>query len=89
MALVLVGYLLGDASERLERAVEARIRAEAKMLRERDAVEINDHLVQGMAAAKWALEGGRAERSLQILQATMDDGQRLASDLMRECDQLS
>lgn len=84
VAFVMVGYLLGDASERLARAEEARSAAESQAWRQREAAEINDHLVQGMAAAKWSLESGDIERSLSVLEGTIHEGQRLVSELIRQ-----
>src|SRR5690606_36218346 len=63
--LLLVGSLLGDASDRLHRAEEERLAHAAHELLRRQAVEVNDSLPQGMAAAKWALEAGRHEQGLK------------------------
>src|SRR4029079_18854984 len=49
---LLLGILLGDASQRLRRAEEERRRLESGALLYREAIEINDSLVQGMAAAR-------------------------------------
>ncbi|WP_183098655.1 DUF4118 domain-containing protein [Nocardioides pelophilus] len=84
--LLLIGFVLGDASERLRRAEEERSLQEARNLRLRHAVEINDSLIQGMAAAKWSLEAGRPDTGLEMLNETITEGQRLVSDLMREAD---
>jgi hypothetical protein len=51
-------------------------------------VEINDSLVQGMAAAKWSLEAGRVDNGLAALEETLDQGQRLVSQLIRDADEL-
>ncbi len=84
--LLLLGALLGDASDRLEEA-ERRARVyEATAQRHRDATEVNDTLVQGMAAAKWSLEAGRHESALQTLDDTIKLGHELVSKLMREAD---
>ena len=84
--LVLLGALLGDASDRLTRAEEHRLALEASAQRHRDATEVNDTLVQGMAAAKWALESGRLESGLQTLNDTLRQGHQLVSELLREGD---
>lgn len=84
MPLVLVGILIGDASDRVEQAAADR---EARMLakqRHREAVEINDSLVQGMSAAKWALEAGRTDAGLGALDETIEMGHRMVSKLIRE-----
>ncbi|GAB2862461.1 hypothetical protein [Nocardioides pacificus] len=83
---LLVGVLLGDASDRLQRAEQLQRTHEIAELRHRQAVEINDTLVQGMAAAKWAMESGRHDRAMQTLEETLETGQRLVSDLMRDAD---
>ena len=84
--LLLLGGLLGDASDRLA-AADARQRAlEASAQRHRDATEVNDTLVQGMAAAKWAFEAGRTESGLRTLTETIEVGHQLVSKLMREAD---
>lgn len=86
LPMLLLGGLLGDASDRLLVA-EARQRAlEAAAQRQRDAAEVNDTLVQGMAAAKWALEAGRNEAGLKTLEETLQVGHELVSKLLREAD---
>ena len=50
----------------------------------RQAVEINDSLLQGMAAAKWALEAGRADVGLERLSDAIVSGQQLVSGLIRD-----
>jgi hypothetical protein len=84
--LLLLGGLLGDASDRLT-AAQARHRAlEAAAQRHRDATEVNDTLVQGMAAARWSLEAGRYDAGLKTLEETLVLGHQLVSRLMREAD---
>ena len=82
--LVLLGGLLGDASDRLSRAEMRRLALETDAQRQRDATEVNDTLVQGMAAAKWALESGRHESGLKTLDDTLRLGHQLVSELLRE-----
>jgi hypothetical protein len=84
--LVLLGGLLGDAADRLRRSEAARFRLEAAAQRHRDAAEINDSIVQRVAAAKWALEAGRPERALEIVTETVEIAQQLVSDLLRDGD---
>jgi K+-sensing histidine kinase KdpD len=86
LPLLLLGGLLGDASDRLA-AADARQRSlESAAQRHRDATEVNDTLVQGMAAAKWAIEAGRTESGLRTLTETIEVGHQLVSKLMREAD---
>jgi glucose-6-phosphate-specific signal transduction histidine kinase len=84
--LVLLGTLLGQAMDGLHRAGEERRALESAALLHREAIEINDTLVQGMAAAKWALEAGRLEAGLATLTQTIELGHRLVSELIREAE---
>jgi hypothetical protein len=84
--MLLLGGLLGDASDRLADADARQRLLEAVAQRHRDATEVNDTLVQGMAAAKWALEAGRYESGLKTLEETLQVGHELVSKLMREAD---
>jgi glucose-6-phosphate-specific signal transduction histidine kinase len=84
--ILLLGYLLGGAVDRLIRAEEDRRRMERAALLHREAIEINDSLIQQMTAARWALEGGRTEVGQQILTAAVTDAQRLVSGLIRRAD---
>ena len=84
--LLLLGGLLGDATDRLVRS-EALARREAAAARSaREAVELNDSVVQGLAAAKWALEAGRADRALEIVAETLEASQQMVSDLLRHAE---
>jgi len=82
--MLLLGVLLGDAVDRLDRLEEERRRLEAVAQRHRDAVEFNDSVVQGLTAAKWALEAGRDDRALEILTCTLGEAQQLVSELLRD-----
>lgn len=82
VSLVLVGVLLGEAVEDLAASEQRRQHAEDIARRHREATEINDMIVQGVAVAKWALEAGRAQRALEILDETVGEGQRLVSALL-------
>ena len=84
--MLLLGILLGDAVDRLRRSEAERHRLEAVAQRHRDAVEFNDSVVQGLSAAKWALEAGREERGLKIITETLDAAQELISGLLRDAD---
>lgn len=82
--LVVLGPLLGRAADRMRRAeAEHRRLAEAALLH-RKAIEINDSLIQGMAAAKWSLEAGRTESGLKTLDETIGHAQDLVSALISE-----
>lgn len=84
LPLLLLGGLLGDASDRLNAADARQREMEAAAQRHRDATEVNDTLVQGMAAAKWALEAGRYESGIATLSETLQLGHELVSKLMKD-----
>jgi hypothetical protein len=84
--LLLLGVLLGEATDRMRRTEEERRKLEAAALLHREAIEINDSLVQGMAAAKWALEAGSTEAGLKTLDDTIARAHDLVSGLIRRAD---
>lgn len=79
ITLVLLGGLIGTASDRFRDAERIRRHAAAVALLQRDAAEINDELAQGLAATKWLLEAGDTERSLVLLEQNLVAAQELAS----------
>lgn len=80
--ILLVGVLLGDAAERARTGSDAELELFATRLRQREAAEINDSILQHLTVAKWALEGGDHERAAELLAETMMTGQRLVNDLL-------
>lgn len=84
LPILLLGILLGDASDRLRRNDAERRRLETAALLHRDAIEINDSLIQGMVAAKWSLEAADVETGLRTLNATITQAQELVSGLIRQ-----
>ena len=83
LPLILLGVLLGLATDRERRAEMEHRRLEAAALLDREAIEINDSLVQGMAAASWSLDTGQVESGKQILDQTIVDAHDLVSGLIR------
>jgi glucose-6-phosphate-specific signal transduction histidine kinase len=81
--LLLLGVLLGDALDRLRRAEAGRIRLVEAERRHREAVQLNDTIVQSLSAAKWALEAHDLDGGLEIVADTLDRSQQLVSDLIR------
>lgn len=81
--IVLLGVLLGRATDRARQAETERRRLEQAALLHREAIEINDSLIQGMTAAKWSLESGQTEAGLETLTATVHEGHQLVSGLIR------
>lgn len=84
LPLLLLGMLLGHAVNMLRRAELERRTHDIAELRHREAIEINDTLVQGMAAAKWSLEAGRIQAGLDTLNQTLALGHQLVSGLLRD-----
>ena len=84
--LLLLGVLLGRAVDRARAAEEQRRQLEVAALLHREAIEINDSLIQRMSAAKWSLEAGQIEAGLEALSAAVSEAQRLVSDLIRRAE---
>jgi hypothetical protein len=84
--LLLLGFLLGRAMDRARRAEVDLRRHEMAALLHREAIEINDSLVQRMSAAKWSLESGLTEVGLDILSTAVSEAHQLVSDLLRRAD---
>jgi K+-sensing histidine kinase KdpD len=80
--LLLLGALTGAATDRIRAAAAAERRAAAVALLQREAAEINDHILQQMAAAKWMLEAGRNDDGVELLESTMDTAQQLVSRML-------
>ncbi len=75
------------AAERALRESEAlRHRWEESARRQREAFEINDSIVQGLAATKWSLELGSTETALATTTETLDLAQNLVTALLRDGD---
>lgn len=84
--LMLLGVLVGHATDRERGAEVERRRLEASALLQREAIEINDSLVQSMAAARWAFDIGEVDSGNKILDQTIVRGQDLVSGLIRQAD---
>jgi hypothetical protein len=52
--------------------------------RERQAVEINDNIVQGLSVAKYALDQGRDEQSRKAVEDTLRNARELITELIGE-----
>jgi hypothetical protein len=82
--MLLLGVLLGNASDRIQRSEERRVQLEAAALLHRQAIEINDSIVQGIAAAKWSLEAGDTTAGSALLDQTLARAHALVSELIRQ-----
>jgi len=80
--LLLLGPLIGFASDQLQEA-ERRERHYAQVaLLQREAAEINDDIVQRLAAAKWLLERGNTDGAHEAVEDTMLAAQALVSRML-------
>ena len=80
--LLLLGVLIGHASDSQRRAEVMAARLAIVEERQREAAEINDTIVQRLAAAKWSLESGNHEAGVEALEEVMGASQRLVVDLL-------
>lgn len=80
--LVLLGGLVGDAADRVRNADRTERHARALEQLGRDTAELHDSLLQHLAVAKWRLESGDTEHSLDSITDAMTDGQDLVSRLL-------
>ena len=76
-----VALFLRDASARLEREAMAARLAEAQ-LRRRQALEINDSVVQGLVAALYSLDHGSISGSAAYLEHTLASARAMMDDLL-------
>lgn len=86
LPLLLLGVLLGDAFDRLRRTEAQRQQLLRAAHWHRQAVEINDSIVQGLAAAKWSLEAEHTDSGLRIVTETLDHAQTMVSQLLRDAE---
>ena len=77
----LVGVFVRDSAIRLEGERLAASESEAR-LRRRQALEINDNVVQGLVAAVYSLDAGEAEISAKYLDQTLDAARAMMDDLL-------
>lgn len=82
--LALLGLLVGRAADEQRTAEADRLRLAVAETHRRDAAEINDLIVQRVAAARWSIEAGRTEAALEELQHVMEVSQRLVADLLAD-----
>lgn len=80
--LLFLGTLVGAASDRMRAARRAERFAMAVALLQRDTAEINDSVVQGLAATKWLLEAGEVDRAIAALEETAATAQELVTRVL-------
>lgn len=76
---------LHDAGPRLQREALAASLREADV-RRRQALEINDNIVQGLTAAVYSMEAGLPSRSQGYLESTLAAARRMMNDLLDPLD---
>ena len=82
--LVLLGALVGDASDRQRHVAEVERQLLIAEMRAREAAEINDSIIQNLAAAKWSVESGSYDRGLEVLTDTIVTAEALVDSLLHD-----
>jgi FAD/FMN-containing dehydrogenase len=80
--LLLLGSLAGASADRVRDARRTERYAMSIAMLQRDAAEVNDSVVQGLAATRWLLETGRVEPALEALDETAASAQGLVSRVL-------
>jgi signal transduction histidine kinase len=80
--LVLLGTLIGGAADRFREAAQTAQRLVAAELRQREAAEINDSIIQRLAVAKWSIESGDTSRGIELLTTSIEAAEMLVADLL-------
>ena len=84
LPIALLAATLGARAGALRQADAERARLAARARRHREAIEINDSLMQGLSAIKWSLEAGNTHQALAMTTENLERGHRLVSDLIRD-----
>lgn len=66
-----------------ERAEDAAVRLHDRELRHREAIQINDTVVQGLVAAKYAAQLGDPDSAAEAVDRTLTLAKKLVADLMQ------
>ena len=69
--------------KRLERRIKT-LQSEKAGIAQKQALDLNDEVIQGLAAAKLALETGEHEKGIRALSETLSCAQALVSRLLDE-----
>jgi PAS domain S-box-containing protein len=80
-----VAAFIRDATERRQAEVVRRRYAEVQ-LRRRQALELNDTVVQGLVSLLWQLEGGDDDAARRTAEATLAAARRIMADLLADDD---
>ena len=60
------------------------VRARVRSARRRQALEINDNIVQGLTRVKWALEAQRHDDARAAADETLAEAQEMVTGLLRD-----
>lgn len=81
-----------DAEEALRHSVEEVVALDVRLqevrLRRRHALELNDHIVQALAACVLAMEDGREAAAGIYIQRTLDTAKRMMADMLAGADEM-
>lgn len=78
--------IVRDVSER-RAAQETALKLREARARQQQALELNDTIVQGLAVAKMALEGGHSEKGLAAVTETLKKVKTLVAQLLSDLDE--
>lgn len=78
--------IVRDVTERKTAELE-RLKLERMQLSKRQALELNDTIVQGLAVAKMFLEEGESDRGLAAVSNTLERAKQIVRELLRDINQ--
>ena len=78
-----LGTLAHFALERTQ-ALSLRVELAEAQIRRRQALDINDNIVQGLAVAKYAFDLGETEKGRKAIDDTLTAARRIVSDLLEQ-----
>ncbi|HYN37092.1 MAG TPA: hypothetical protein VEV82_08980 [Actinomycetota bacterium] len=78
--------LRGVAEREAAHSETAAERQLEKQLRQRQALEINDNIVQGLTVAKYAMDAGDLARAKEAVEQTLMSARHIVTDLLNEDD---
>lgn len=85
-AAALVKWRLNEEAD--ERAEEYSRKLFAQQLKQRQALEINDNVVQGLVVAKYSLAAGEVDRAKLAVEATLSSAKNIVGDLIGDEDRV-
>ncbi len=70
------------ADDESRSATDASARPHEEQLRRRQALEINDNVVQGLTVAKYALDAGNHEEARRAIEQTLVSARQIITELL-------